>query len=48
MEEKKKDGKCPECGADVINDDWAGPESGGMGAHCTNPECGWGFNTAMY
>ncbi len=33
-------------GHDLISDDWGGPESGGMGAHCER--CGWSWSHVLY
>lgn len=38
--------ECRMRGHDLECDDWGGPESGGMGAHCNR--CGWGFRTVLY
>lgn len=37
---------CSPIGHRLESDDWAGPESGGMGAHCEH--CGWSFHHILY
>jgi hypothetical protein len=38
--------ECVFLGHKIVCDDWAGPDSGGMGAHCER--CPWGFEHTLY
>lgn len=34
------------CKHDLVSEDWAGPDSGGIGAQCKR--CGWSFHEVLY